>query len=79
MKKKKPPQNPPNEGLEEEISTRFFPWNILQLLLLGNTTLHVADCRAKMFLCLCPSYQIWLFKTGFSLTKKVGYFLLAFT
>lgn len=63
-------QNPPNEGLDEETSTTMFLWNILQFLLLGNVTpLHKADCRADMFLCLCPSHQFWLFKTEFPLMK----------
>jgi len=54
-RKKPPQQNCPNEGLEEEMSTMFFPRNILQFLLLDNITpLHIADCRAKMVLCLCP-------------------------
>lgn len=49
----------------------FFPWNILQPLLLGNiTSLHIVDCRAKMFFCLCPARQFWLFKAGFPLIKK---------
>lgn len=49
----------------------FFPWNILQPLLLGNiTSLHIVDCRAKMFFCLCPSHQFWLFRAGFPLIKK---------
>lgn len=68
-----------NKTLQMRIWERICPQGsspgIPQFLLLGNvTTLLTADCRAKTFLCLCPSHQFWLFKREFPVIKKVRVF-----